>query len=856
MRPLPSWQIPFLGLAHFPPALTRFEINTFFTFTDAELAAIRTRRGEALRLASGVHLGFLRMSGTTLDALDRIPALVLAHVAEQLDVPSMDIATVRSLYRRRRSTLFEHQQWAMTTLGIEPFSAHRARALVRAFGPPATPASSASAVVVELMGWLYTRRIRIPGVRRLRSLATRVVRRAENALAATIRQAGIDKDLQRHWAERLFATRPETTSTYLEWLGTPPASRSPGALATAIDKRRYLLELMIPGHPLRGVSLGTLTDLAQRCRARSPSEVERLPEPTRSLEIACFLHHAWLEINDTVLALADASTTDLRREAHGRAQLAAAEALGTVRALLGRVRTFAEDACRSDREVRAFVLAEIPGAGTIGVSRAHRQREALISDATRVRQRLAALTTPRLVAAPGSAIEVVLETVEARKARYRYRRPPPEEAIAAIPGRWRAHLAGRDTAGAHAVFDAAALVTLQQALRNGSVWAPESLRHVARDALLIDAATWRSQRVARYRELDLPLDARTYLRQRLDHLESALEGVALAVESGAIEIGARGVVLERLAAERGDRRFERARKRLAGTARAVQLSDVIVESDQTVRFSWQLLGRAPRDRPELLSLYGALLAHGTARTVAEVALMMPEVTEADIADALALLERRDVLRAANDTVVALMYRQPITRHWGTGTAASSDGMSLDVSRRLWNARADPRRRRYGMGQYQHVLDRWGIVYHQPLVLGSREAGAAIEGAVRQRVVPAIERVAVDTHGYTDFGMGLARLLGFDLCPRLKGMQDRRLHVPSGFAVPEAIAPITRATVTLAAIEAEWDALVRLAASIKTGTLTATVALERLGSAARGDPLYRAGTMLGQLASAASFSATC
>jgi len=95
------------------------------------------------------------------------------------------------------------------------------------------------------------------------------------------------------------------------------------------------------------------------------------------------------------------------------------------------------------------------------------------------------------------------------------------------------------------------------------------------------------------------------------------------------------------------------------------------------------------------------------------------------------------------------------------------------------------------------------VYHQPLVLGSRQAGAAIEGAVRQRVAPAIDQVAVDTHGYTDFAMGLARLLGFDLCPRLKGLRDRRLHVPVGFAVPEAIASITRAGVVPSTIESEW-----------------------------------------------------
>jgi hypothetical protein len=49
-----------------------------------------------------------------------------------------------------------------------------------------------------------------------------------------------------------------------------------------------------------------------------------------------------------------------------------------------------------------------------------------------------------------------------------------------------------------------------------------------------------------------------------------------------------------------------------------------------------------------------------------------------------------------------------------------------------------------------VLDQWGIVYDQPLLLSTRQAGAAIEGAVRQSLTR-LERLAVDTHGYTDFG---------------------------------------------------------------------------------------------------------
>ena len=140
----------------------------------------------------------------------------------------------------------------------------------------------------------------------------------------------------------------------------------------------------------------------------------------------------------------------------------------------------------------------------------------------------------------------------------------------------------------------------------------------------------------------------------------------------------------------------------------------------------------------------------------------------------------------------------------------------------------------------------GIVYNQPIVLGTRQAGAAIEGAVRQRAVDTIERIAVDTHGYTDFAMGLARLLGFDLCPRLKSLKERLLYVPAGLDYPENIASIVRPVLDLSLPENQFDELVRLAASIITGQVTATAVLKRFGSVATGDPLYRAGKVLGRL----------
>jgi TnpA family transposase len=107
-------------------------------------------------------------------------------------------------------------------------------------------------------------------------------------------------------------------------------------------------------------------------------------------------------------------------------------------------------------------------------------------------------------------------------------------------------------------------------------------------------------------------------------------------------------------------------------------------------------------------------------------------------------------------------------------------------------------------------------------------------------------LAVDTHGYTDFAMMLARLLGFDLCPRLKNLKERRLHVPRGTTIPEAIKPICTTTANIQLIEAQWDRLVHLAASVHSGHASAVASLARFGSATRGDPTYEAGVQLGRL----------
>ena len=274
---------------------------------------------------------------------------------------------------------------------------------------------------------------------------------------------------------------------------------------------------------------------------------------------------------------------------------------------------------------------------------------------------------------------------------------------------------------------------------------------------------------------------------------------------------------------------ELVRTRLYGPEGRVQLPELLLAIDGEIHLAWELLGRAPSAPEELIPLYAAIFVAAMALEGTEVAMMIPGVRLSGIRRASVLLDDERALRRENDVVVSFLLAQPLSKQWGHGYEASRDLMSLDVSRHVWMARVDPKRRRHAVGTYTHVLDQSGIANDQPMLLSTRQAGTAIAGAVRQSITR-LERLAVDSHGYTDFGMAVAKLLGFDLRPRLYSLRARHLHVFRRFDVPASIADIVQHDVSLEPIREGWGDLIRLAATIERGWRIATDVLERSGSA--------------------------
>ncbi len=834
-----GWQTTFLGLHELPRDISDFEMKAFFSFDGAEREAISARRGDAHKLGLALHIGFLRMSGRLLYAFRVIPVVLWRHLSEELGIATPDVASLRTLYGREK-TLFDHQQLACTVLGFRWMSEHQRRSLVRELRDEVARCADRDQLLVRARQWLYKNKLVIVHERAIRSLIASALTQLEAETGAAI-AASVDAATLDRWRTTVAELRPDG-QTQQSWLWAAPAKHSTRQISEVLERIDLLYALDVHKH-LADIPDLILRRYARRLVSRPPSAGAKIKEPARTVEVACFLRYCLFTTTDQLILMVQRRIADLWRQA-------AAEVPATVnwaamyKTLLGEVEALSANVAVPDAELRAGLEALVTETQKRKPpSRASLVREGLIDGIRPVRSLLVAIAKlPWQATGEHPAIESLAKL---QGFYLKSSRKLPDDVVAPTLGRvWQASISSPDRERAFQALEVATLFALRRAVRNGSVWIEHSLSFRGRARLFFTDERWKDESKKHYARLSLPGKAATFLKPLLERVTAGVEAVAEAARSGALRVDDE-LHLSALPAEDEDPEVTKLRAALDHRIGEVQLPEVILAVDAQVRFSWIMLGREPRSTDELLMVYAGIMAHGTSLTAVECARMIPQLSATSIRQAMRWARDERRLSQACQAVLEFMQRHPIAATWGRSDLASSDMMSMETTQRVWQARLDPRRNTPSIGIYSHVRDRWGIFHAQPFVLNERQAGVAIEGVIRQERLET-SQLAVDTHGYTDFAMALARLLGFDLCPRLKELKQRHLFVPRGTKVPEEIKAVCEANIDIALIEKHWDSLVHLTASVMSGHASAVAALARFGSAAQGDPIYDAGVQLGRL----------
>jgi len=186
--------------------------------------------------------------------------------------------------------------------------------------------------------------------------------------------------------------------------------------------------------------------------------------------------------------------------------------------------------------------------------------------------------------------------------------------------------------------------------------------------------------------------------------------------------------------------------------------------------------------------------------------------------------------------------------WGDGSTSSSDGQRLRAGGQA--ERTGHVNLKYGTEPgrmfYTHLSDQYAPFSAKVVNVGVRDSTYVLDGLLYHESDLRIEEHYTDTAGFTDHVFGLMHLLGFRFAPRIRDLGETRLYVARSDTTFDALKPMIGGTLNLRHIRAHWDEILRLATSIRQGTVTASLMLRKLASYPRQNGLAVALRELGRI----------
>lgn len=211
--------------------------------------------------------------------------------------------------------------------------------------------------------------------------------------------------------------------------------------------------------------------------------------------------------------------------------------------------------------------------------------------------------------------------------------------------------------------------------------------------------------------------------------------------------------------------------------------------------------------------------------------------------------RADTLTRANARLVDHQAAIALAQTWGGGEVASCDGLRFVVPVRTVNAGPNPRYFGVGSGvTYINYTSDQFTGFHQIIVPGTlRDSLFILDGLLEQETSLQPTELMTDTAGYSDIVFGLFRLLGYQFSPRLADVGEARLWRIDPEASYGPLDSVARHRINVDLISANWDDLLRVAGSLKSGRVRASELLRALQGGGRPSTVARAIAELGRVA---------
>ena len=841
----------------FDPLTDQRELLRHYTLTETDIAMIRRCRGDHSRLGYALMLCYLRYPGRPLRIGERPPAALVSFVAEQIEVQPESLDEYLGSEQNRRRHAAELQD----RLRLRPFGTRPAAELAVWLLPRAIENDRLVHLAELVMEECRRRRIVVPPPRRLERLCVDLRFQTRRELERRL-TGGLSAE-QRRRLDALTQRRAESGQSWLVWLRQMPEATKPGAMLGLIERVNHVRAIGIDparGHRMQQARLAQLAREAGRTTAQHIAGYERQRRHATLVAVTLDLS---ANLTDQAIDLFDRLVGVMFRKAegrHARAFQADGRAINEKVRLYARVGAALIMARETEQDPFAAITAVIPWerfrasvaeAGALARSEEFDPYQMLGEHYAGVRRWapdfLATFAFQGVPAAASllRAIDMLRDMNEAARPKL-----PKSAPTGFIRERWARHVLP-GAAIDRRYYELCVLSELRDRLRAGDVWVVGSRRYRSFEERLISRETQRDLLQSGALPIAVDPDFERFIAGRRTLLDERL---------AMIDAKAKGGLLPDVTLERGVLKitpFEKATPpeaevlaaRLYAMLPRIRITDLLSEvADWTLFIDCFTHLRSGETVADPRVLMTGLLADGLNLGLTRMAEACTVASLGQLAWVADWHIRDETYALALRRLVDHQQREPLAAIFGGGFASSSDGQffraggfARDAGRINAHYGDDP-----GSKFYTHLSDRYAPFHTKVIAATASEALHILDGLLYHQSDVTVRRHHTDGGGDSDHVFALLALLGFQFAPRIPDLKSRRLY---SFAKPSAyptLEPLIAGRINVALIRAHWAEILRVAASIRTGTVTASLIMRQLASHPRQNGVAAALRELGRL----------
>ena len=844
--------------AQFSGEPNEVQLARYFHLDETDLTFLYQRRGEQNRLGVALQLGCVRFLGAFLTDLSVVPINVQWFVARQLNITEL---TILSTYAQRETTRREHTALIRDQYQYREFTWPWSFRLNRLLFSRTWISNERPSLLFDLAtSWLIQHKILLPGSTTLTRLISEIRERATNRL--WLRLSALPSTEQTARLETLLQVPEGSRTSSFDRFRKGPTTISGPAFNEAIDRYLELKAFGMQMLNFTGIPPVRFKSLARHAGMISMHKIARMPENKRTAILVAFTKAYETIALDEALDVLDLLIAYIASEAKKLGQkkrLRSLKDLDKSALLLAEACALLLNESMQDETLRPTIFAKISRDKlTKSIATVHElarpyddnfQNE-MVEQYGRVRRFLPKLLNDiEFKAAPAGentldAYNYLASLLESRKQLL------DDAPLDIVSNPWKHLVFDKDGRVNKRGYTLCFLDKLQESLRRRDVYVENSDRWGDPRAKLLQGHEWQSNRINVCRSLGHPLDPKEAIDGLVRQLDATYKQVAANFDDNkAVELDLSGKrpTLTIASFDRLDEPFSLTTlsQQVEALLPSVDLTELLLEIHAHTGFADEFTHVSESNaRAEDLTISICAVLLSEACNIGLEPLIkhhIPALTRHRLNWVKQNYLRAETLVRANAKLVDYQSTLQLSRKWGGGEVASADGMRFVTPVRTINA--GPNRKYFGSSRgitwYNFVSDQFSG-FHGIVVPGTlRDSIFVLEGLLEQQTGLNPVEIMTDTAGSSDMIFGLFWLLGYQFSPRLADAGESvfwRVDKTANYGVLDELA---RNCVNTLKIEQHWDDMMRIAGSLKLGTVHASELIRSLLKSDRPSSLAQA-----------------